>query len=94
MEEVFDKIDRQILENVETFSGSQLSTISESCQRETGLKDSAIRHRIDRLDVLGAVLEDRAKSRGKVFVTITGYGRDVLKEGRKTAQPKGAGQHD
>jgi len=93
MTENIDEIDRQILEKVEEFSGSQLSAIAENCVSITGLKDSAIRHRIDRLDILGAVLEDRAKSRGKVFVTITGYGRSILEEGRARCPPGGE-QHD
>jgi DNA-binding transcriptional regulator PaaX len=90
---MFDKIDIGILGTVDRISGAPLAEIIKLC-RKFGREDSTIRRRIAEMDVWGAVQLDRSKEKGKVFCIITGYGRDILAEGRKTAQPQGAGQHD
>lgn len=75
---MFDEIDREILAVVERLSGARQAEIIEQC-RELKRKDSTIRRRIREMDVQGAVQLDPSREKGKVFVLITGYGRDVLR---------------
>lgn len=76
-----DEIDKQILEKVDEFSGCQPAFIA----KEIGKRSKpAIRERINALDVQGAVLQDREKERGKVFVYITPYGKELLGQDRRS----------
>lgn len=82
-----DEIDKKILEIVEDLSGSQVKDIIAAL--EEARSDNVIRRRLNELDVQGCVLQDRTKERGKVFVFLTPYGREVLAAGRLPAQPTG-----
>lgn len=77
-----DEIDKQILEKIEEFSGCQPAFIARGIGRRS---ENVIRGRINALDVQGAVLQDRAKERGKVFVYITPFGRELLEQDRRPA---------
>ena len=88
MDEIFDEIDISVLTAVEEKSGCQQADIIKSL-RESGRSDSTVGRRIRELDVKGAVQLDTARERRKVFVIITGYGKDILKERRDSRPPKG-----
>ena len=74
-----DEIDKQILEKIEEFSGCQPAFIWKEIGRRS---KQVIRARINALDIQGAVLQDRGKERGKVFVYITPYGKELLEQDR------------
>ncbi len=74
--EEFDEADLKILATVSDLSGSQISEIAR--KSETGLSDHTIRDRIARLSIFGAVMLDRTRMRNRVFVSITGYGKELL----------------
>jgi hypothetical protein len=88
--EEFDEADLKILATVSDLSGSQISEIVRS--QGTGLSDHTIRDRIARLSIFGAVLLDKTKMRNRVFVSITGHGKEIL-DGI-AAQPAEAEQHE
>lgn len=75
MEEM-DELDKKILSAVSDLSGSLQSEIIRSVESE--LSEHAIRDRITRLSLLGAVYLDKTKQRNRVFVSITGYGKELL----------------
>lgn len=89
---MFDEIDLKILETIERLSGAPKKDIMKACQpfREF----STIRRRIAALDIQGAILQDRTKEKGRVFVSITPYGREVLAAGRDCCPTKEAEQHE
>jgi 16S rRNA C1402 (ribose-2'-O) methylase RsmI len=72
-----DEIDKHILEKIEEFSGCQPAFIAREIGRRS---EQIIRGRINALDTQGAVLQDRQKERGKVFVYITPYGKELLEQ--------------
>lgn len=79
-----DKIDREILERVRKLSGSQAKEIIQTLGNIRA--EGTIRTRMDALEIQGCVLQDRKTERGKVFVTITSLGIDLLEAGR-TREP-------
>lgn len=88
---MFDEIDLEILAAVERLSGAPKAEIAKCCTGVDRLP-STIGRRIDTLSILGAVIQDKTKERGRVFVSITPYGREVLAEGRDRCPTKEAEQ--
>lgn len=78
-----DEIDKKILEKIEEFSGCQLHAIAKAFGDMRS--EVTVRARINALDIQGAVLQDRQKERGKVFVYITPYGKELLEQDRRPA---------
>ena len=86
---MFDEIDLKILEAVERLSGAPKAEILKACRIDR--ERTSVSRRIDALDFQGTVLQDKTKEKGRVFVSITPYGREVLAEGRNR-RPTGAEQ--
>jgi len=83
-----DKIDKRILEKVVELAECQAAVIAKDL---AGLRsESVIRARINSLDLLGAVIQDRTKERGKVFVTITPYGLELLRRDCRSNEEVGS----
>ena len=89
---MFDEIDLEILEAVERLSGAPKAEILKCCKIDR--LPSTIGRRIDALEGFGAVIQDKAKEKGRVFVSITPYGREVLAAGRDRCPTKEAEQHE
>ena len=71
-----DKIDLELLKKVEHCSGAQ---VSEVLALARGLRsETQLRTRLNALEFLGHVVQDRKSEAGKVFVAITPSGREVL----------------
>ena len=73
---MLDEIDFEILEIVKRLSGAPKAEILKCCKIDR--LPSTISRRIDALDTLGAVIQDKAKEKGRVFVSITPYGSQIL----------------
>ncbi len=71
-----DKIDLELLKKVEHCSGAQ---VSEVLALARGLRsETQLRMRLNALEIRGYVIQDRKSEAGKVFVTITPSGREIL----------------
>jgi hypothetical protein len=78
MMQEMDEIDRNILDAVKKFSGSQAKDIIAALD---GLRaNSTIRARLDALEIQGYVLLDRKTERGKVFAFIAPLGNEILEQ--------------
>lgn len=75
MSEVLDKIDLQLLKRVAELSGSSVTKIVKTLDCRTA---HALRDRLDRLDGLGYVHQDRTSYRGKVLVYPTEAGKVAI----------------
>lgn len=78
-----DEIDKKILEKIKENSGCQLTVIANALRDKRS--EATVRARINALDIRGAVLQDRQKERGKVFVSITPFGQELLEQDRRPA---------
>ena len=90
---MFDDVDREILAAIEHLAGAQKAEIVKFC-RKMGRHDSTIERRIRELDIKGAILQDKTSERGRTFISLTHYGREVLAAGRDRCPTKEAEQHD
>ena len=89
---MLDEIDFEILDTVKRLSGAPKAEILKCCTVDR--LPSTIGRRIDNLDALGAVIQDKAKEKGRVFVSITPYGLQILAAGRNRCPTKEAEQHE
>lgn len=87
---MFDEIDLKILEAVERLSGAPKAEILKACRIDR--ERTSVSRRIDALDIQGAVLQDKTKEKGRVFVSITPYGLQILAAGRNRCPTKEAEQ--
>ena len=80
-----DKIDTQILNEVDEKSGEQISKILRSLDCRTA---SILRKRLGDLELKGYVFLDRTSFRGQVLVSITPLGKEKLAVmGREESTP-------
>jgi predicted transcriptional regulator len=77
---MLDEIDIEILETVARFSDSLKADILKKCS--VGRDRTTVGRRIDGLEADGLVLQDKSRERGRVFVTITQEGEELLAEGK------------
>jgi hypothetical protein len=82
-----DRIDNKLLEIVEDISGAPVHEILR--QARDLRSETQLRKRLDALSIQGYIILDRQSEVGKVFATITPYGKEILAAGRLPAQPKG-----
>ena len=81
---MFDKIDIQIVDEVEKHDGQQVATILKTLDCRTL---NVLRHRLDKLEVAGCIILDRTSYRGQVRAHITPYGKQVLRSAGQEEQP-------